>query len=242
MTSPDVHDDPPHRLFRRLVENLAALDITALTQPVPIADIHERLVPYRTHRVALGLDTAEDYELALLRLLAGEGGLVTTFPEEVREAFARELAGVNPEPGLFRQFPDASVLLEPEQVAAVRGGGAPVRPAPLTAYDEPVTFVRSGDAAAFAAADDEPDAADRPPFLMDDGDTEEAPPAAQPRTIGAGAPCSYCGDLLPVGRAVLFCPHCGQNVGVVHCATCGAELDVGWQFCITCGQRATGLG
>jgi predicted amidophosphoribosyltransferase len=58
----------------------------------------------------------------------------------------------------------------------------------------------------------------------------------------ASTPCSYCGANLPVGRTVLFCPHCGQNVGVVHCPTCGSELDVGWTFCIACGQKVTGLG
>jgi hypothetical protein len=66
---------------------------------------------------------------------------------------------------------------------------------------------------------------------------------ARPRDIGGtAAACSYCGGALPVGRTVLFCPHCGQNVGVVHCPTCDSELDVGWQFCISCGQKVTGLG
>lgn len=240
MPSADVHDDPLHRLFRRLVENIASLDPASLTQPVPIADIHERLVPYRTHRVPLAFDTAEDYELALLRLLAGEDGLVTTFPEEVREALSRELAAVNPDLGLFRQFPDASVLLEPEQVAAVRGGAAPALPAPLTTRREPAPPAR--DDADLVAVDEEAEGPERPPFLLEEGDSEGQPATTQPRTIGSGAACSYCGDLLPVGRTVLFCPHCGQNVGVVHCATCGAELDVGWQFCITCGQKVTGLG
>lgn len=240
MTSPDVPDDPLHRLFRRLVENIVALDPALLTQPVPIADIHERLVPYRTHRVPLRLDTAEDYELALLRLLAGEDGLVTTYPEDVREAFARELAGVNPDLGLFRQFPDAAVLLEPERVATVRGGAAPAPAPPLTARLQPLP--PGQDAETAAAPDEEPDDTEHPPFLLDDEGMEEVPSVTRPRTVGSGAACSYCGDLLPVGRTVLFCPHCGQNVGVVHCATCGAELDVGWQFCITCGQRATGLG
>ena len=53
--------------------------------------------------------------------------------------------------------------------------------------------------------------------------------------------CGYCGGDLPVGRTVIFCPHCGQNVGVMHCSVCGTELDVGWQFCITCGREMGGL-
>ena len=73
------------------------------------------------------------------------------------------------------------------------------------------------------------------PFVLDD---EAA--AVSPRT--GSAPCAFCGGELPVGRAVIFCPHCGQNVGVVHCPSCGTELDVGWRFCLTCGRPMAGLG
>jgi predicted amidophosphoribosyltransferase len=45
-----------------------------------------------------------------------------------------------------------------------------------------------------------------------------------------------------VGRTVIFCPHCGQNVGVMHCPVCGTDLDVGWRFCLTCGREMAGLG
>lgn len=231
-------DDPLSRLFRHLVENLAALDPEALTRPFPVRDIAERLVPYRTHRAALGLDTGEDYEMVVLRLLAGEGGCVEVFPAEVREAFEREVAAVNPETGIFREFPEATALLDPERVAEVRGGHAPHA---ATADDtvEPV-FVPAPPPV------DEPPPEGRGdtqlPFMLADDAEDEARPVAHGRDLAASAPCSYCGGPLPVGRTVLFCPHCGQNVGVVHCQTCGAELDVGWTFCITCGQKVTGIG
>lgn len=51
--------------------------------------------------------------------------------------------------------------------------------------------------------------------------------------------CRYCGNKLPQGRKVVFCPHCGQNLTVMNCGACGAELEVGWKFCVACG-RATG--
>ncbi len=51
--------------------------------------------------------------------------------------------------------------------------------------------------------------------------------------------CRYCGNKLPQGRTVVFCPHCGQNLTVMNCGACGAELEVGWKFCVACG-RATG--
>jgi hypothetical protein len=115
-------------------------------------------------------------------------------------------------------------------------------PPPFTAVLEDVE-VEEAEEEAEALADDEGDGGAELPFaLVEDGD-DETRPAAQPRGITpVTAPCPYCGGNLPVGRTVLFCPHCGQNIGVVHCPTCGSELDVGWQFCITCGQKAIGLG
>jgi len=88
--------DHVERLFRRLVANLAALDPAAIHRPVAIREIHERIVPYRTHRVSLGLDTNEDYEMTLLRLCSGDGGWATAFPQDARAALAKEVASVNP--------------------------------------------------------------------------------------------------------------------------------------------------
>jgi len=236
-------DDPLDLLFHRLVENLAALDPDALHRPFPVADIADRLVPYRTHRKVLGVDTGEDYEMTVLRLLAGEGGYLDVYPAEVREAFVAEAAAGNPDTGIFRRFPEATALLAPERVAEVRGGDAPI---PVAAEAEPVFTPEHEPVDGPAPADDTPGddvPADEPlPFMLADEGEEGAPPAARAREIDRSAPCSYCGGPLPVGRTVLFCPHCGQNVGVVHCPTCGSELDVGWTFCITCGQKVTGIG
>jgi hypothetical protein len=58
------------------------------------------------------------------------------------------------------------------------------------------------------------------------------------RTITSrGEPCRYCGGALPADRQISFCPHCGQNVTTVNCDACGTELEVGWQFCTTCGRE-----
>ncbi len=50
------------------------------------------------------------------------------------------------------------------------------------------------------------------------------------------ARCRYCGGKLPQGRKVVFCPHCGQNLTVLNCSACGAELEIGWKFCVACGR------
>ena len=245
-----VTPDPLDGLFRRLVENLSGLDPAALRRPVRVSEIPERLVPYRTHRAILGFDTNEDYELALLRLLAGERGYAQAFPLEAAEAFAREAASVNPDPGLYRRFPDATVLLDPERAQPVRApGGAIAGAIPLMSVVDDASEITMDAIAdedealaedAGPAAPRLPDAEDGPVFVLDD--SEELRAGAQPRAVTSSAPCNYCGGSLPVGRTVLFCPHCGQNIGVVHCPTCGSELDVGWGFCITCGQKLKGLG
>ncbi|HEU4988319.1 MAG: zinc ribbon domain-containing protein [Gemmatimonadota bacterium] len=48
--------------------------------------------------------------------------------------------------------------------------------------------------------------------------------------------CRYCSGKLPPGRSVVFCPHCGQNLTVMNCSACGAELEVGWKYCVACGR------
>lgn len=246
MPSTAPSPDDLERLFGRLVANLADLDPSRLHRPFPVAELTESLVPYRTHRVALGLDSGEDYEMVVLRLLAGERGYATVEPDEVREAFAREVQSVNPETGLYRKFRDATVRLDPDAVNAALGGAGPAVEESPGAEPEEVPEPEPGPTPALAhGAPDEDEGYEgaQLPFVLEEAeDDDTTQPAARPREASVAAPCPYCGGELPVGRAVLFCPHCGQNVGVVHCPTCGAELDVGWRFCITCGQKFTGLG
>lgn len=48
--------------------------------------------------------------------------------------------------------------------------------------------------------------------------------------------CRYCGGDLPAGRELNYCPHCGQNLQVLNCPACGAEVEAGWRFCVACGK------
>jgi hypothetical protein len=245
--------DELDRLFRRLVLNLAELDPSRTYGPVDVTELYQHLVPYRTHRSVLGIDSHEDYEMTVLRLLAGERGYAFVEPEEARAALASEAAGINPDTSLYRRYGAAKVTFDPDHVRAVLNdadaplsadeGAAAVlaspaleRPAPVAWFPEPpddTPEIETGD-----AAPDESVEQPELPFALDDGTSPEPEPAPARTT---SAPCAYCGGELPVGRAVIFCPHCGQNVGVVHCPACGAELDVGWRFCITCGRKMAGL-
>jgi hypothetical protein len=249
-SSPTDHLD---RLFRRLVLNLAALDPSRLQGPVEVNELYQHLVPYRTHRSVLGIDSHEDYEMTLLRLLAGERGYAFVEPEEARTVLANEVAGINPDTGIYRRYGTARVTFDPElvrmalseadaQPPAAAGGladmsaAAPVgeRSASLLPWSPEPSAVPPERAGDDAGPDEDAGQSDLP-FVLDDEAAEVAP-----RT--GSAPCAFCGGELPVGRAVIFCPHCGQNVGVVHCPTCGTELDVGWRFCLTCGRPMAGLG
>jgi len=50
------------------------------------------------------------------------------------------------------------------------------------------------------------------------------------------ARCRYCAGALPGGRTLHYCPHCGQNLQVINCSACGAEVEAGWKFCVACGK------
>ena len=247
--NPPSPPDELERFFHRLVFNLAELDRSRLDAPIPLADVHQNLVPYRTHRAALGLETNQDYEMVVLRFLAGERGYARVEPDEVRHALEREVRAVNPDTAAFRRYGSATVLLDPDQVRvllvereAQPGAFAPRAPGSPADAGTPLAGGPAG--AAFGPAA-EPAAGDEdtePSDLRFSLEEEEPPPPVGREVTTGGVPCGYCGGDLPVGRTVIFCPHCGQNVGVMHCPVCGTELDVGWRYCITCGREAAGLG
>jgi hypothetical protein len=171
------------RLFNQIVLNLAARDPALLRRPIPLAEIRDSIVPYRANRRALLLESSEDYELALMRLCAGEGGFAHTDPTEVQDAFASEIKGPNPDLTLIQGHDQAVVRLDPGAVASAldqRTGssyapeeqGLPEQPSPQPHGTSPESGRR------------------------DDGI----------------ARCNRCGGGLPVSRLLNFCPHCGLNL------------------------------
>ncbi len=101
--------DELDRLFSLLVAALARDARVAV--PFAASEVYERLVPYRSNRSHLNVATHQDYEMAVLRLLAGERSYVQLEPDTVREAMQREIATINPDPAYFRSFPDAQVMI-----------------------------------------------------------------------------------------------------------------------------------
>jgi hypothetical protein len=222
------------RLFRRLVDGLIALDPARLHRPVTVAELVRSIAPYRTSRAALGVDSSEDYDLLILRLLSGEGEFVTVRPPEIATRAAAELQGSNPDPALLRQFGGGEVTLATARLAQALGPGPEAAWAPPEADNEET----------LEALDDGHDT-DEDPGVIETGRvpwTVEAIAGARgviPLNTGAvpdeGTRCGYCGGLLPAGRQVNFCPHCGQSQTFIRCTECGNEVEFGWKHCVACG-------
>jgi Double zinc ribbon len=208
------------RLFRRLVRNLADTEPARLHQPLPLADVYQSIVPYRSNRRSLGLESSEDYELVLLRLASGEAGLVRTEPEAARKQLAAEAASTNPDLSLLRRIENVFLTIrseplayalgpEPEMEASPPGGGVRLPP-PLPDLPEP----------------DAPDELAE----LESAELESAAPDE------AGPHCLFCGGSLPSHRTVTFCPHCGQRQGPATCPSCHSEVEPGWRHCVNCGS------
>ena len=111
--------DEVERLFRHLVDVLSESDPERLKRPIQISEIYQSILPYRHHRSALGFDTSEDYEMAVLRFLSGDGGFASPDPPEVQDALAEEARSVNPNPGAFRAYAAARIYLNAGAVRSV---------------------------------------------------------------------------------------------------------------------------
>ncbi len=214
------------RFFRRIVSNLAATDPRRLGEPIPLADIPLSIVPYRTNRRALRLDSSEEYEMVLLRLCAGEGGYIRTDPEQVRQKFEAETRSANPDLEVIHRFEDVSIVLRADRVDramqpaeefdVMPAAGPPLAPR----FDEPEEI---GEHEIEEAVADE------------ELGEEELPPADE----SSGSQCVYCGGGLP-GRPVNFCPHCGQSQVATVCPRCHADVEPGWRHCVNCGAALGG--
>jgi len=195
------------RFHAALVEEILTRRPEYIHAPFTVAEIYQNLVPYGTHRDLIGVEMNGDYEDALLRLLAGEGGyLVLESPQALR-TLREEVSASNPNTGLYREFAAVDVRLNQAFLPGARKAtpAAPEASAPAA----------EGDAVAPA----EPMA---------------TPPARSRETPEA---CPWCRAELPRRPNLNYCPFCGTDVHVVPCPGCGAELDPEWRFCIVCGTE-----
>lgn len=212
--------DALDRMFHLLVRTLRERNPALLTAPFTVGELHSQILPYRHFRRELGLETNQEYELVLMELLTGARGLLDV-DERLRDEFGKELRSGSPEPSRVRQFADAHVSVNAAAQARVpeaRPSGA--RPSATAVSPTGVTPAAT-------------------PRVSTPGSQGSVSPAVL-RGEDASR-CRYCGRDLPqeTGRPVNFCPHCGQNLQVLNCPACGAEVEAGWKFCVSCGKAVS---
>lgn len=227
-----IEQDDVARLFRGLVEVLARHDPTRLRAGFEVAELYQQILPYRKYRNQLDFATNQDYEGAVLGLLAGLGGYAAMEPVEAQETLAAEAASPNPDPTLFHEFAGARVRLNAarvDQILAGEASYAPPKPPPPPAPMPPPPI---------ATPAPQPPAPRGPVFELAPEPEPEPAPARPPSGRSPGGPvCAACAAALPADRPVVFCPFCGTAVGAGGCARCGDELLAEWQFCPRCGYE-----
>lgn len=108
--------DPVERMFRVLVRAVRSSRPALLTSSFSVGDIHQQILPYRHFRRELGLETNQEYELTLMRLLSGAGGYLDV-DERLRDGLGAELSSGSPEPSRVRDFAEAQVSIRPAALA-----------------------------------------------------------------------------------------------------------------------------
>jgi hypothetical protein len=208
------------RFHQTLIEEIQTHRPEYLTGPFTVAEIYQNLVPYGSHRDRIGVQMNGDYEDALLRLLAGEGGYLILESEPALRDLREELRTPNPNTGLYREYAAVDVRLNPSILDL----------AALADFDRAV-----GESAEEPLSMSAPlaDRIDVVPAGMD--------PFEERVEEGSGiAACPWCRAELPPRENINFCPFCGTDLKVVPCKKCGEELEPSWRFCIACGTEVSG--
>jgi hypothetical protein len=236
-------DEVVTRLHQALVDELRKREHPA-DRPLKVAQIYQDLVPYRAVRPLLHVELNADYEHALLRLLAGERGLLRLEPEEARHELEREVAEAYPFVGLFRQFSASDVWVS---LPADHGPDSDPEAAPFVAQPEAPEATEPADPIATVRPDaesarPEPAVARPEPAVATSSDPIQLhlpPPVPPPdRELSHGlSTCGFCDAALPAGRRVRFCPFCGADQRLHPCQRCDAVLESGWHYCISCGHE-----
>jgi predicted RNA-binding Zn-ribbon protein involved in translation (DUF1610 family) len=223
--------DNVDRMYRHLVRTIRSRFPQYLSQPFEVMELHQTILPYRHHRRELGLETNEDYELTLTELLAGERDYLIV-DDRMREKLRQELGAVNPDPAAFKQFSNSTVALSPAALRTLEAGPTDEVLPPRTTVVPTVVPTMAPVTAPM-------------PTPTTSATVRTPGNSAAVRGTGSMVPqtgdkCRACDEPLPPGRAITFCPHCGQNVTTLNCTACGSELELGWKFCPTCGRPAAG--
>jgi hypothetical protein len=247
--------DDLDRVFHRLVSNIRHHHAEYLTLPFTVQELYETLIPYRHHRRELGIETNQDYEIAVTRLLSGERDYLQSDPE-MRDKLQAELLLPHIDTGAFREFAGAKVSLAPEALRRIR------------ALTVPAGETSSAPAASTPGASGGSASENSAPYSTGSASASGAAPIA-PGAVASGA--AVTGMPTPAGFSATFplspapgaadipaahqtpaaissllnvavpegCPFCGGTLPegrtVNYCPSCGNNLSV--SRCPACGSE-----
>jgi len=250
-----VSNEILERFHRALIEEIQTQRPEYLTGPFTVAEIYQSLIPYSSHRDRIGVEMNGDYEDALVRLLAGEGGYLVLDSDAALQALRAELERVHPNTGVYREFAAVDVRLN--QVYLDLSDAAMDQVPDMVQELEAQDSVTMTDSARVAdlyivppgdAILSDPESMDPPAVMPMPGEeaqlfteaeeTWEGSAPSQPTPSGHVGPCRSCGGELPAVSSVNFCPFCGTDQTLVLCTSCGSKLEPGWSFCASCGTSA----
>jgi hypothetical protein len=238
------------RFYGALVDEIRAQRPDYLTGPFTVAEIYQNLVPYGVHRDRIGVEMNGDYEDALLRLLAGEGGYLILESDTALRNLREELESPNPNTGLYREYAAVGVRLNADRLDGQAADSSEVGMTdsgslePESVVDIGI-FTATGSEAAEEGTGAEPES-DGEPGRTSEADGEpvssSAPLGESESASGLdGEPltaCRWCRADLPRRDTLNFCPFCGTDINIVPCGQCGEELEPEWRFCAACGAEA----
>ncbi len=193
--------DDLDRVFQRLVQNIKSRSPDQVALPFTVAELHEQLVPYRHNRRELGIETNQDYEVAVMRLLSGERDYIVG-GDAMQDSLKKEIASQNPDPGAFREFGTTQISISP---AALHD--KPHRPDAIAREDPTPPTARPGKSVSAGAVAD-------PGALQGCRYCSGTLPEGKTITF-----CPHCGQNLALHQ----CPACGTEMeqGWKFCIGCG---------------------
>lgn len=204
--------------------------------PLGVANLLDRILPYKLSRRLLALETSEDYEALVIRLVAEEAHLVVTSPLEAAEMARVTLEAKVPDLDVLRLLRSATLTFTDDARSRLEG----VRPLPGPSSPPAAT-------AATVPADETPDRVIpirrvAEPALSTATAPPSTPPAPPPEFLTGvaftppTAACWECGAALPSGRAANFCVECGADQRQPRCPSCQGTVERHWKHCPECGM------
>ncbi len=190
----------------------------------------DRTFPYKVARRTLSLESAEDYEAMVLRLIAEEAGIVVTEPLDAGEMARTTLATRIPDLDVLRLLRSASITFTDDAITRLDG----VRILPSKPLEP-------------SASDDAPEAAAEPAVerervfpIRRHTEVADATRVATATPPAEAAMCWRCGAPPVPGRRMNFCVACGADQRAPTCGGCGAAAERAWKHCPDCGHALGG--